>query len=126
MARPGRKRIFSSPEELDERVDAYKDHCAENKEPVTETGLVLFLGFKSRQSLYDYSKRPEYADSIAYARLLVEHEYEKRLHGNNPTGAIFALKNKGWSDRQVLEHSGPEGGPMEIEVIRRIVRPNAD
>ena len=33
-------------------------------------------------------------------------EYEKALHGRSPTGAIFALKNFGWTDKQDVELSG--------------------
>ena len=35
---------------------------------------------------------------------MVEHEYEKRLFGSNVAGAIFALKNHGWSDRHDHTH----------------------
>ncbi len=30
-------------------------------------------------------------------------EYEKRLLDKNPTGAIFALKNFGWTDKQQVD-----------------------
>ena len=33
-------------------------------------------------------------------------EYEKALHGRSPTGAIFALKNFGWTDKQDVDLSG--------------------
>jgi len=33
-------------------------------------------------------------------------EYEKALQGHSPTGAIFALKNFGWRDKQDVELSG--------------------
>ena len=45
----------------------------------------------------------------------MEREYEKRLHGTAPTGAIFALKNFGWRDRQDVELTGKEGGPVEVK-----------
>lgn len=72
-------------------------------EPPTITGLALHLGFASRQSFYDYEERGEYSYIIKNARLRVEKGYELRLHGNNPTGSIFALKNMGWSDKQEIE-----------------------
>ena len=37
---------------------------------------------------------------------MVECEYEKRLAGQSPTGAIFALKNMGWKDKSEVEQSG--------------------
>jgi hypothetical protein len=63
----------------------------------------LHLGFASRQSFYDYEERGEYSYIIKNARLRVEKGYELRLHGNNPTGSIFALKNMGWSDKQEID-----------------------
>lgn len=79
-------------------------------EPPTITGLALFLGFASRQSFYDYEKDGLFSYAIKRARLKIESQYEKALHYNNPTGAIFALKNFGWSDKleidQNTKHSG--------------------
>jgi hypothetical protein len=38
----------------------------------------------------------------------MEQIYEKRLNeSKNPTGAIFALKNFGWTDRQEIKHELP-------------------
>ena len=65
----------------------------------TITGLALFLGFNSRQSMLDYEKKEEFSCTIKNARLRIEHEYEKQLHLDKCTGAIFALKNFGWKDK---------------------------
>lgn len=116
---PGRPRFIESPEEFDRRVDEYIQRCVDTDEPITETGLCIALGFKTRQTLWLYGQRPEFADSVSYAKLLVEHEYEKLLREPRCTGAIFALKNKGWSDRQILEHSGPDGMAMPVLVVKR-------
>ena len=72
----------------------------------TITGLALFLGFESRQSFYDYEKKPEFSHSIKRARTFIEREYEEQLKFGNPSGAIFALKNFKWTDKQEVEHSG--------------------
>ena len=47
----------------------------------------------------------------------MEMEYEKRLHGNNPTGAIFALKNFGWPDRQQIEVEETTPRDIKIELV---------
>lgn len=76
-------------------------------EPPTVTGLALFLGFASRQSIYDYSKKGEdFSYIIKRALLVVENHYEMSLNYKNPTGAIFALKNMDWSDKREYEHNG--------------------
>lgn len=120
-----RRRIVATPEELFDGVEEYREHCADTGEPMTQTGMAMWLGFKSRQSFYDYAKRPEFEEAVKWARLVVENAYEQRLTTlRNPGGAIFALKNQGWSDRQQLEHMGEDGGPIHVEVTRRIVRPD--
>jgi hypothetical protein len=111
----GRPRIYDKPEDLAKAIDAYFEYIKGEKkgnevtrepEPATITGLALYLGFASRQSLLDYVKEEEFSFAIKRGKLRIEHEYEKRLHQNNPTGAIFGLKNMDWNDKQELEHSG--------------------
>ncbi len=75
-------------------------------ENATVTGLALYLGFESRQSFYDYEKNEQFSYTIKNARLRVEAAYEQQLLSYHATGAIFALKNFGWSDKQEVEHSG--------------------
>lgn len=93
----GRPPMFATEQELEEKVNEYFDGLG--KEPPTITGLALHLGFSSRQSFYDYEAKEEFAYTIKRARLRVEHEYEKCLHRKVPIGAIFALKNFGWTDK---------------------------
>ena len=120
MARP---RIIASPDEFDGLVDEYIAKCAlEGGDPITWTGLALSLGLSSRQSIDNYLAYPEFVDSVK-AKALVENAYEKRLHGNSPTGAIFALKNMNWRDKVEQEVSGPNGGPLEGRVVFEFVRP---
>lgn len=94
----GRPMIIQTPEEMDRRVDAYVAQCAAENQPITLTGMILSIGLMSRQSLDRYQENPEFSDSVKRAKLIVEHEYEKRLAGSNATGSIFALKNFGWKD----------------------------
>ncbi|WP_374951005.1 terminase small subunit [Mucilaginibacter sp.] len=68
-------------------------------EPALLTGLAHFLGFASRQDFEKYEQKGKYRRIVKKARLRVEAEYEKRLHQQSPTGAIFALKSMGWVDR---------------------------
>lgn len=113
----GRPSVFDSPEEMELKINEYFDNCPDKKTVVvglgtiempaiTITGLCVFLGFDSRQSFYDYEKHPEFSYIIKKARLRVENYYEKCLQYGNVTGAIFPLKNMGWSDKSEVEHSG--------------------
>lgn len=111
----GRPRIISSPEEFDEKVESYRAKCERTGESPTFSGLAYHLGFADRRSLYDYAKYEGFSRSVKRAQLLVESEYERRLGESNYGGAIFALKNHGWSDRQDLSHSGEiRGGVLVV------------
>jgi len=101
---------FGTVEELEEGINAYfksleyvGDNGQEMNHPATITGLALQLGFCSRQSMYDYEKNPEYSYTIKNARLRVEHSYEQHLFTKSATGAIFGLKNFGWTDKVEVE-----------------------
>lgn len=102
----GRPRKYATPEAFTEAVEAHVKHCREEDIPMTWTGLALALGFSSRESINIYEKYDGFSYAVKRAKLYVENHYEQRLSGNSPTGAIFALKNMGWSDRQEVEHSG--------------------
>lgn len=127
MSNPvGRPRLYESSDDFDAKVDAYYHYCKEEGEPVTWTGLALFLGFSSRQSIDEYLKYDGFSDSVKRAKLLVEWAYEKRVLGANAAGPIFVLKNMGWSDKQELSHTSPDGsmspkdsGAAVLEALRR-------
>lgn len=109
----GRPRRYEEETDLAKAVEEYFEYIKGAKvdagnggfryerdpEPATITGLAYFLGFESRQSIYDYEKSGNFSYIVKSARLRVECEYEKRLNGNSVAGPIFALKNMGWADR---------------------------
>ena len=114
----GAPEFYKSPEEMNEAIRKYfeEDHKTRiviiGKAPnnhevelpvITVTGLAIYLGFESRQSLYDYEKKKEFSYIIKRARLFIEEEYEEQLQHGNTTGAIFALKNMGWVDKQEVD-----------------------
>jgi hypothetical protein len=80
-------------------------------DPPTVAGLAYALGFSSRQSLYDYSKRgDDLAAVVNRAKLRIEGHHERLLSVKDRcTGSIFWLKNHGWTDSQELRHSGMVG-----------------
>jgi len=107
----GRPRHFDTAEELEKRIDEF----FLTQERLTITGLAYFLGFESRQSIYDYEKEGEFSYLIKKARLRVEQYYEENLFSNNVSGSIFALKNMGWSDRvETNQNVKLEGGKVTI------------
>ena len=149
--------FFKSSSILNDRVQAYFDyiegeyhfekkpikktdsetHVTEHKvwsresEPATIAGLAFFLGFNSRDEFDAYETSGKYAAVIKRARLRIETVYEKKLHQQAPTGAIFALKNLGWNEKigttkpadtvktikvRIIE-TGPQPASNEKEII---------
>lgn len=100
----GRPALYNNPEDLREAIESYFEQV--EGQPITITGLCLFLGFESRQSFYDYEKREGFSYIIKKARLRVENHYEMSAQfAKQPTFHIFALKNMGWSDKQEHDHT---------------------
>lgn len=103
------KRLYTEDniDELQLKLDCYINLCEEGDETAGFSGLAYYLGFSSRQSLYEYAKRDDALSlPIKRALLYIESDYEKILRHQSCTGAIFALKNRGWTDKTEIEHSG--------------------
>lgn len=125
---PAGRPLKWTPEALEKAIDEYFASCRDKDtgeyiKPLTITGLALVIG-SSRQELIDYEQREEFRDTIKRAKLTVEAFAENMLFsGKNAAGPIFALKNFGWSDKHEVEHTGKDGGAIEVkdtEVARRL------
>ena len=88
------------------KIDAYFDTLpiidkeTKEQERPTYCGLAYSLGYCSLQSLRENAKSgTSISLPIKTALLRIDITYEKALHGNCPTGSIFALKNRGWTDK---------------------------
>ena len=114
----GRPPIFSDPDELAKKIDQYIDNCPDTKtcynsegigheEKIPSiSGLGYFLGFESRQSMYDYKNKDNgFSYIIKRAMFYMEKHYEQIMQGKAPTGAIFALKNMGWRDKTEVDNT---------------------
>lgn len=72
-------------------------------------------------------EKPEFKDSVKVGQALAVKFWEGIITkiaaegGGNATAAIFGLKNRAaddWSDKVVNEHTGKDGGPMQVTGIR--------
>ena len=124
----GRPRLYETAEEMQKDIDKYFKEAKPKKKPNSDdyifncptiTGLAYYLGFESRQSLYDYEKDSKFSYTIKRARLRIESQYEVNLSNPKikPAGSIFALKNIGdWKDKQDVNISGQESSePIKIK-----------
>lgn len=107
-------------EKLDDEAAADPDAKKTKKEaiPPTMSGLAYHLGFESFQAFEACEAKGKYAFRLKRARLRVEAEYEKKLHFQSSTGAIFALKSWGWSERNNSSSAEePTNNILKVEVI---------
>lgn len=101
---------YESADEMIAKIDAYfesllDDEKEEYKKRPTITGLALYLGFCSRQSMYDYVKKEDFSYIIKRSQQIVAMSYEEMLLTKVSAGAIFALKNMGWDDKSIVEQT---------------------
>lgn len=113
----GRPPIFETPEEFQEVADEYFAHCETDQITPTVNGLCLVLNM-TRETLLRYGEKPGFSDSVRKARMKLEMAWEQKLAGNNVAGAIFWLKNQGWTDTQRTELTGAAGGPIQVSRFR--------
>jgi hypothetical protein len=128
---------FKSVKELNRRVDAYFAHIAgeyeeqettvkkdtktkkvytREAEPPTLTGMALYVGFNSRQDFETHESKGRFSVALKRARLRIETEYEKKLHSQPATGAIFALKSMGWNEKPDKEATDTHSGVLTVDV----------
>lgn len=134
----GRPPTYETAEALQEAIDDYFENGVTTKtviigrapnnytiqvEVPTITGLCHYLGFESRQSFYAYEKKEEFSYTIKRSRLFIEQHYEEMLQTGNTTGAIFALKNFDWSDKQEIDQKTEHSGTVGFTGIN-IIKPN--
>jgi hypothetical protein len=106
MASP---RTVETPEQFLEGANRYLDMCEDEDRLPTVAGLALHLGFKSRQSIHDYVKKPAFEQYARQALLHMEDERSQRLL-KSPAGIIFDLcNNHGWKQPGQMDGHAREG-----------------
>ena len=103
----GRPLLFSTPDELQQAIDAYWEDCHQRQVPYTMSGLAYALGI-NRNTLLNYEGREPFVGTVKRARERVERQLEEGLltRERQVAGHIFNLKNNfGWKDTQEVEHT---------------------
>ena len=120
-------------------TDYKPTYCDQAVEHLAEGfSLTSFAGEigHSRDSIYRWmDEHEEFSDAVKKGRAKGQAKWEQRLAklategGGNATAIIFAMKNlyqDDWREKQQLEHTGKDGGPIETsdmserEIARRI------
>lgn len=101
----GRPRIFKDAEDLERRLNDYKEYLRDNDKPPTIAGLAYYTGI-DRQTIYNYSERDEYFDILKRFRDWIMMNYEELAIEKGNGGIVFLLKNYGYTDKQEIQHDG--------------------
>ncbi len=116
----GRPRKFNTAEEIQDAIDAYFATCNDENPPLI-SGLAYHLDMTT-ESLRRYGEHEEFSAIVKKAKQRIEMAFEKNMHSGACTGSIFWLKNNaGYRDKTEQELSGPEGGPIQIQEIKRTI-----
>jgi hypothetical protein len=97
----GRPPFYETPEAFCDKLDEYikyEDSCKKGSGTgiYTLEGAALFLGFSTRQSLYDYAAKEEFTYILNRFRLFLTNWNVKKLYwGGTMPGAKFWLTNHG-------------------------------
>jgi hypothetical protein len=113
MAGRGRPRIRNR-KEIAAMLEAYTD-----SKDIPVLAEFAYQNNIRRDYLYEMAKDDEdLSNAIKRCAEKKEAQLEiKSLKGEiNPTQAIFSLKQLGWTDKQGIELTGKDGGPLKIEL----------
>ena len=91
-------------------------------EHATFSGLAYFLGFNSRKEFEEYAQSGSFAPELARAQLRVDMVYEKQLHNQSSTGAIFALRSRGWNEKETIK-IGQGSDTLNVNIIETGPKP---
>lgn len=113
----GRPRLYPDPQAFADATEAYFDKVAVDGKLPTLSGLCLHLGFYDKESFSHYDTYgDDFSRTVKKARMRIEDDRHQRLANPACTGIIFDLKaNHGWQDKQTLEHTGADGGPIQSQ-----------
>ena len=110
---------------IDEYFECSKNDTDKTAEPITVTGLALYLGFYSKDQFDNYLQSGRYAWTIKRACFKVMAYYESRLHYPAPTGAMYALKCMGWTEKPKLSKSAKKPTSLKVKLIETGPQPAA-
>lgn len=140
--RGGRPPVFKTPEDMGKKIDEYFEwikgeqktemrmvtdpksltqslqsvtYWVREPEPVTITGLILFLGFSSLNAFDHYKeKSEEFLLTLDRAKLRVMQSYEVKLGWRETVrGSIFILSAMGLGGKTEITYFGKDGKPVD-------------
>lgn len=116
----GRPPAFASPQEFEDKVNEYVTLSKSIAFHLpNKAGLAFFLGI-DRGILEDYAIKPGFNHTMKTFMAWVEDVWVQRLGRQQPTGAIFYLKNAFRDHYKDVYVDGPNGGTNIFVLPREI------
>lgn len=124
----GRPPLYKSSDEFAKKLAEYLEYedevkgvdakTGQGKGIYTLEGAALFLGFATRDSMYDYEKKEEFSYIVSRFKLFITDWNVKKLYwGGTFMAAQFWLKNWGGYTDEVTQHQKVTG-KREVIVIK--------
>lgn len=122
----GRPPKYDDPNEMLQKVAEYLEwedklkrpdnYSKQGKGVYTLSGLALYLGFASRQQLWEYEKKsPEFNYIITRYKLFLTHWNEQKLYwGGTMPGAKLWLTNFGGYSEEVTQNQNVQVTELKI------------
>jgi len=139
LSNSGRPPEYDNPEKMANKLAEYLQYEDTLKRPdsysgngkgvYTLSGAALFLGFASRQSMYDYeNKSTEFAYILNRFRLFLTHWNEQKMYwGGTFPAAQFWLKNwGGYSDESTQNVNQTITAKYGSDTVHTSSEPNKD
>ena len=111
---PGQPPKWKSAAQLQKLIDEYYAICESKEKPMTIAGLGVHLGV-NRQTIYNYSYKDDFFDTIQKARDKILAYYEEQAIVRGSAGTIFLMKNYGYTDRTEI---GLDSNKEAVEAIK--------
>ncbi len=113
----GRPPIIKTADEMDDKIKSYIADCQIREAKPNLPMLAHWLGFESKQSLYDYEKKPEFSYLLKRVRLILEASHLD----SGKTMDIFVLKNHyGYVDKTEVDNKHNFSSMDDNELDSRI------
>ena len=126
LSNSGRPPKYKDPQEMAKKISEYIDYedtlkradtfSGQGKGIYTLAGCALFLGFASRQQMWEYQqKNDEFNYIILRFKEFLTSQNEQRLYwGGTFAGAMFWLKNWGGYSDEVVQHQRVSNVTLEV------------
>ena len=110
---------YTEPKQLQDAVDKYFKHCADEDEVPSPAGLTYHLGL-CKQSISNYRRGEgyeEYHDIIRRADAYIEYRTVQAGYGKHQGFAQFMLSRRfKYAETQKHEHAGDGEKPIAIKI----------